>query len=149
MVRGGGARRDGRRPGSDLPPEKGRRPCRRLPKAHHQGSRARPRRHGGAEGAESPDLLALADKLWDTPDVAHDNPTDQRFHASLILGFADAPTQAAFFHSREIQNLSSMLAPLASVTHAYDVCAALTYVKDGAVLPPYQQQPGKWKSVGR
>lgn len=24
-------------------------------------------------------------KLWDTPKVAHDNPADQRFHASLIL----------------------------------------------------------------
>ncbi len=30
-------------------------------------------------------------RLWDTPDVAHDNPTDQRFHASLVLGFADPP----------------------------------------------------------
>ena len=38
-------------------------------------------------------------KLWDTPNVAHDNPTDQRLHASLILGFADAPTRAAFFDS--------------------------------------------------
>ena len=28
-------------------------------------------------------------RLWDTPNVAHDNPHDQRFHASLILGFAD------------------------------------------------------------
>ena len=27
------------------------------------------------------------EKLWDTPNVAHDNPTDQRFHASLIFGF--------------------------------------------------------------
>ena len=29
------------------------------------------------------------EKLWDTPNVAHDNPRDQRFHASLLLGFAD------------------------------------------------------------
>ncbi len=84
-------------------------------------------------------FLPWTEKLWDTPNVAHDNPTDQRFHASLILGFADAPTQAAFFHSREIQNLSSMQAPLASAIHAYDVSAALVYVKAGAILPHYQQ----------
>ncbi|MEZ2391177.1 hypothetical protein AB6813_16850 [bacterium RCC_150] len=27
--------------------------------------------------------------MWDTPNVAHDNPADQRFSASIILGFAD------------------------------------------------------------
>jgi hypothetical protein len=84
-------------------------------------------------------FLPWYEKLWDTPNVAHDNPTDQRLHASLILGFTDAPTKAAFFQSREIQNLSSMLAPLASAIHAYDVSAALTYVTDGTVLPHYQQ----------
>ena len=40
-------------------------------------------------------------KLWDTPNVAHDNPADQRFHASLILGFTDAQERAGFFHGRE------------------------------------------------
>jgi hypothetical protein len=29
-------------------------------------------------------------RLWNTPNVAHDNPTEQQFHASLILGFTDA-----------------------------------------------------------
>jgi hypothetical protein len=78
-------------------------------------------------------------KLWDTPNVAHDNPVDQRFHASLILGFADAQERAGFFHGREIESLSSTLAPLTSAIHAYDVSAALTYVKDGAILPHSQQ----------
>lgn len=78
-------------------------------------------------------------KLWDTPNVAHDNPADQRFHASLILGFADAQERAGFFHGREIENLSNTLAPLTSAIHAYDVSAALTYVKDGTILPHYQQ----------
>ena len=78
-------------------------------------------------------------KLWNTPNVAHDNPVDQHFHASLILGFADPSTRAAFFESREIERLSSTLAPFASAIHAYDVSAALTYVKDGTVLPSCQK----------
>jgi hypothetical protein len=79
------------------------------------------------------------ERLWDTPDVAHDNPTDQRFHASLILGFADTSARAAFFESREIERLSDTLVPFVSAIHAYDVSAALTYVKDGDILPHYQE----------
>ena len=79
------------------------------------------------------------EKLWDTPNVAHDNPTDQRFHASLILGFTDAAARAAFFASEEIAKLSDGLSAFASAVHAYDVSAALTYVKDGDILPHYQE----------
>jgi hypothetical protein len=78
-------------------------------------------------------------RLWNTPNVAHDNPADQRFHASLSLGFTDAQKRADFFHGREIETLSKTLAPLTSAIHAYDVSAALTYVKDGNILPRYQQ----------
>ncbi len=74
-------------------------------------------------------------RLWDTPNVAHDNPAAQRFHASLILGFRDAQERASFFHGREIESLSNTLAPLTSAIHAYDVSAALTYVKDATILP--------------
>jgi hypothetical protein len=77
-------------------------------------------------------------KLWDTPNVAHDNPVDQRFHASLMLGFADADARAAFFGSRDIERLSKRLATVASAVHAYDVSTALTYVKDGVTLPHYR-----------
>jgi hypothetical protein len=84
-------------------------------------------------------FLPWNEKLWDTPNVAHDNPVDQRFHASLILGFADAQQRAGFFRGREIESLSNTLAPLTSAIHAYDVSAALTYVKDGTILPHYQQ----------
>jgi hypothetical protein len=84
-------------------------------------------------------FLPWNEKLWNTPNVAHDNPADQRFHASLILGFTDAQEQAGFFHGREIESLSNTLAPLTSAIHAYDVSAALTYVKDGTILPHYQQ----------
>ena len=79
-------------------------------------------------------FMPWSEKLWDTPNVAHDNPEDQRFHASLILGFTDAQERAVFFDGREIESLSNTLAPLTSAIHAYDVSAALTYVEDGTIL---------------
>ncbi|MEU4607846.1 hypothetical protein AB0F43_33090 [Kribbella sp. NPDC023972] len=84
-------------------------------------------------------FLPWIEKLWDTPNVAHDNPADQRFHASLILGFADPAARAGFFKSPEIESLSHALAPFASAVHAYEASEALTFVKDGAALPHYQQ----------
>ena len=84
-------------------------------------------------------FLPWIEKLWDTPNVAHDNPHDQQFHASLILGFTDTAARDAFLTSNVIEEISNQLAPLASAIHAYDVDAALTYVKNGAVLPHYEQ----------
>lgn len=78
------------------------------------------------------------EKLWDTPNVAHDNPKDQRFHASISLGFEDSPARSAFFESSTLRNLSGPLASVASAVHAYNVTAALTYVKDGRILPHYE-----------
>jgi hypothetical protein len=83
-------------------------------------------------------FLPWIEKLWDSPNVAHDNPADQRFHASLILGFADPAARAAFFTSPEIQSLSDALAPYASAVHAYEVSEALTFVRDSAALPHYE-----------
>jgi hypothetical protein len=82
-------------------------------------------------------FMPWIEKLWDTPNVAHDNPTDQRFHASLILGFADASARAAFFDSDEIKTMSDRLSVFASAVHAYEVSEALTYVREGKVLPHY------------
>jgi hypothetical protein len=45
-------------------------------------------------------------RLWNTPNVAHDNPTEQRFHASLILGFTDAHALGVFYGSERIAALS-------------------------------------------
>ncbi|KRE54774.1 strictosidine synthase [Arthrobacter sp. Soil736] len=84
-------------------------------------------------------FLPWSEKLWDTPSVAHDNPHDQRFHASVILGFATTATRDAFFTSSPVENLSRQLAPLASAIHAYDIEAALTYVKHGHALPHYEE----------
>ncbi|TDO46798.1 hypothetical protein EV643_110181 [Kribbella sp. VKM Ac-2527] len=84
-------------------------------------------------------FLPWIEKLWDTPDVAHDNPDDQHFHASLILGFTDTASRDAFFTSKVIEELSNQLRPLASAIHAYDVAAALTYVRNGDILPGYEE----------
>jgi hypothetical protein len=70
-------------------------------------------------------------------DVA--GPADQRFHASLVLGFADPAARTAFFEGTDVKQLSQTLAPVAAAIHAYDVSAALTYVRDGKILPHYQE----------
>ncbi|MEU4193328.1 hypothetical protein AB0E69_15635 [Kribbella sp. NPDC026611] len=84
-------------------------------------------------------FLPWIEKLWDTPNVAHDNPADQHFNASISLGFTDTAVRDAFFANSAIEKVSDQLAPLASAIHAYDVTAALTYVKNGVILPQYQQ----------
>ena len=83
-------------------------------------------------------FMPWIERLWDTPNVAHDNPTDQRFHASLILGFTDPDALRAFFGSGEIATLSGRLPEFVSAVHAYEVTEALTFVQDGKILPHYQ-----------
>jgi hypothetical protein len=94
---------------------------------------------GVLEELRTQTFLPWSKLTWNTPDVAHDNPADQRFHASLVLGFADPAARTAFFNGAEVQKLSAMLAPVASAIHAYDVFATLTYVEDGKTLPTYHQ----------
>jgi len=84
-------------------------------------------------------FLPWVEKLWDTPNVAHDNPRDQHLHASVILGFADTAAQDSFFTGAAVENLSNLLTPFAAAIHAYDVTAALTYVKNGDILPRYEE----------
>ncbi len=79
-------------------------------------------------------FLPWAEKTWDTPNVAHDNPADQRFHGSLILGFDTPSSRAAFFSDPELGQLSGLLAPAVSAVHAYDVAEVLTFVRGGEVL---------------
>ena len=76
-------------------------------------------------------------RLWNTPNVAHDNPIDQQFQASLILGFTDAHGLGAFYGSEQIAALSGQLPKFVSAVHAYEVTEALTYVKGGKILPHY------------
>lgn len=76
--------------------------------------------------------------LWNTPNVAHDNPPDQRFHASIMLGFANAAAQTAFFDTLQRSDLSAKLCKFASAAHGYEVAMALTFVRDGMILPHYE-----------
>jgi hypothetical protein len=72
--------------------------------------------------------------LWNTPNVAHDNPTDQRFHASIILGFADTTAMQNFLTGTVPTELGEDLATHASAVHAYDM-TAYRYKRDGILLP--------------
>lgn len=83
-------------------------------------------------------FLPWSKALWNTPDVAHDNPPEQRFHASLTLGFADRAEREAFFASPSTAALSDELARYASAAHAYEM-SALSFVRDGVILPHYQE----------
>jgi hypothetical protein len=91
-------------------------------------------RTGVLKELRTQNFLPWNEALWNTPDVAHDNPAGQRFHASLILGFADTAARDAFLQS-EAATFSAALADRTSAIHAYEVSEALTYVKDGVILP--------------
>lgn len=80
-------------------------------------------------------FMPWTEKTWDTPNVAHDNPHDEHLHASAMLGFEDDAARDSFFaKERDSGHLSALLAPVASAVRAYDVSAALTFVRDGEIL---------------
>ena len=85
LVRGGGARREGGRPSPHLPQAEGWRRCRRLPKLINKELVPALAGTGVLREPRTQTFLSWIEKLWDTPNVAHDNPADQRFHASLVL----------------------------------------------------------------
>ncbi|MDQ1058462.1 hypothetical protein QFZ23_002363 [Arthrobacter globiformis] len=74
-------------------------------------------------------FMPWINKMWEKPNVAHGNPSDQHFRASLILGFANNAACDTFFSSSTVEKLSRQLTPLAPAIHAYDVEAALTYAR--------------------
>ncbi|GIM63588.1 hypothetical protein Pve01_80910 [Planomonospora venezuelensis] len=83
-------------------------------------------------------FLPWSKKLWDTPDVAHDNPAGQHLHASVSLGFPDEAARSSFFRAPAVADLTAGLAAHVSAVHAYDVDAALTFVRDGRILPHHE-----------
>jgi hypothetical protein len=80
--------------------------------------------------------MPWSEKLWDTPNVAHDNP--EIMHASLILGCL-APVPRAFFASDAVSKLSAKLPSFVSAIHAYEMPEALTFVKNGNALSQYEK----------
>lgn len=83
--------------------------------------------------------LPWKQKQWDTPNVAHDNPEDLQFQASLMLGFTDKKAMNAFFASDAVKKLADRLAIFCSAVHAYEIAETLTFVKDGRQLPHYEK----------
>lgn len=61
--------------------------------------------------------------LWNSPHVDHDNPPDQRFHASMILGFADEEQRAEFLAGPVPEVLAAGLTAHVSAVHAYEAVA--------------------------
>lgn len=79
---------------------------------------------------------------WDTPGVAHDNPHDATFHASVVIGFGDDPKRDHFFSSAIHGELAAEIALYCSAVHAYEVEQTHIFVKDGRVtLPQIAPQP--------
>ena len=68
--------------------------------------------------------------MWDTPDVAHDYPADQQFHASIVLGATDrAALEQAM--SAASGRLAAQLREHCAAIHAYDVEATYVFTRDG------------------
>lgn len=63
-------------------------------------------------------FMPWSQRTWNTPNVAHDNPPDARFHASLMLGFRDGEARAAFFADPATERISDSIAPFVSAIHA-------------------------------
>lgn len=82
--------------------------------------------------------MPWSEKLWDTPNVAHGNPTEAQFHASLLLGMSDAAALRAFFSGGALAALAGTLPDYISAVHAYEVSAALTYVRGGKIVSPFE-----------
>ncbi|MCD9153525.1 EthD domain-containing protein [Aeromicrobium duanguangcaii] len=68
--------------------------------------------------------------LWNSPRVAHDNPRDQRFHASISLGFGDRETLQEFLSGPVPEVLAVGLMSHAAAVHAYDATVH-RFVSDG------------------
>ena len=86
-------------------------------------------------------FLPWIEKLWDTPERRARQP--RTTSSSTPRSCSGSPTprhgDAFFDQQRDRGPVQTELAPLASAIHAYDVAAALTYVKNGAILPHYEQ----------
>ena len=83
------------------------------------------------------------EKQFNIPNVAHDNPKEQQFQASLMLGFADKSTMDKFFEGDAVKKLSERLAVFCSAVHASEIQQTWTYVIGGKELSHYQEKTKK------
>ena len=95
--------------------------------------------HRRAEGTADPGVHALEREALGHPERRARQPrrpavprlADPRLHRRSRAG--------GLLRQRGDPTLSDKLASFVSAVHAYDVSAALTYVKDGEILPHYQE----------
>lgn len=84
--------------------------------------------------------------LWNTPGVAHDNPPEDRFEASLVLGFVSEEALETFFASPQVSGLEEDLKHHCTAVHAYRISHTYTYVVEGRPVLP-QVKPERKPSL--
>lgn len=70
---------------------------------------------------------------WNTPNVAHDNPRENRLHASCILGFESREARERFY-AQEAPKLNGILASRVSGVLAQRIDQTLVFAADGVRL---------------
>jgi hypothetical protein len=75
-------------------------------------------------------FLPFSKRLWNTPDVAHDYPANQQFHAAIVLAATDRAPMARLLDQVSAQQ-SPQLRKHCSAIHAYDVEQTYLYRRDG------------------
>lgn len=75
-------------------------------------------------------------QLWETPDVAHDNPPAERFHASIVLGAADRPTLEAALAAPAVSATREGQRGHCAAVHAYAVAETYVFCRDGRPTLP-------------
>ncbi|SET28747.1 Sugar lactone lactonase YvrE [Stigmatella erecta] len=91
-------------------------------------------------------FLPWLKELWNTPGVAHANPPEDRFDASLVLGFASEEDMGAFFASPQVNGLAGELRHHCSALQAYRISRTYTYVVEGRPALP-QVKPERKPSL--
>ncbi len=88
-------------------------------------------------------FLPWIERLWDTPGVAHDNPADQRYHGSLVLGARDREALEAALASDAVSSLIASQREHCVAIHAYTVADTYTFRRDGRPTLPQIEPASK------
>lgn len=78
-------------------------------------------------------FLPYTKLVWWTPGVAHENPTQRRYHAAVVLGAADREALDRILGSPELAATRQAQADHCLALHAYSVDGTYTGIRDGKV----------------
>ncbi|MEW4354331.1 hypothetical protein AB1I63_05450 [Streptococcus pneumoniae] len=70
---------------------------------------------------------------WNTPNVAHDNPKEEQYHALMIIGFSNEEVRKNFYEEIAL-TLNAELVTYVSALHAYKMEETISFVKNGQRL---------------